>query len=189
MTRIVAGNLKGRVLKTPPGSTTRPTSSKVREAIFSKLSAWGAIEGAAALDLFAGSGALGIEAVSRGAQSCCFVEQSNKALPVLKANVQIIGNQGQVVRGDAARFVTTGTQTYDLVFADPPYDWSTGNAESMLKELSSRLTPMGLIVFERRSTSAPLVPPAGLVLEDQRTWGETTVYFIGVGAPEEEEGH
>jgi len=125
--RVVGGVARGRRLSAPPGLSTRPTSDRVRESVFNMLMSLDAVDGAVAADLFAGTGALGIEALSRGAASCVFVDSDPGAVRVIRANVEQTGVAGaRVVRADAARWVE-GAGPFDLVFCDPPYtfaDWS-----------------------------------------------------------------
>ena len=125
MTRVIAGTHGGRILRTPPGSGTRPTSDRVREALFSALEARDAVRGARVLDLYAGSGALGLEALSRGAASCLFVEQDRAALDALRANAAKLG-----IRPDirAASVMTLGPAPapLDLIMMDPPYGTGAG---------------------------------------------------------------
>ena len=118
--RIIAGRWRGRALVAPPGSATRPTSDRTREALFSMLaSRLGDLEGLAVADLFAGTGALGLEALSRGARSCTFVERDPRALAALRANVAALGAQGADIRATSALGFRGGP--FDLVFLDPPY--------------------------------------------------------------------
>jgi len=125
--RVVAGTLRGRRLRAPEGSGTRPTSDRVREATFNALSSLDVIRDASVLDLFAGSGALGIEALSRGAAHATFVEQSRPALHVLRANLRDLGVEGRstVVPMDALRFVAGERTRFDLALADPPYSFTS----------------------------------------------------------------
>lgn len=120
--RVVAGELRGRRLVTPPGSDTRPTSDKVRQAVFNALESAGLVEGAVVADLFAGSGAMGIEALSRGAASCTFVERDRAALAALRANLDSLrlADRARVLAGDATAQVPQ-LRNIDLVIADPPY--------------------------------------------------------------------
>jgi len=119
--RVVGGEARGRRLTAPPGSTTRPTSDRVREAVFGMLDSLGAVEDAAVADLFAGSGAMGIEALSRGARSCTFVENDAAALRTIKDNLHKTGlNGAAVVRDDVLRFVARAVPV-DLALIDPPY--------------------------------------------------------------------
>src|SRR5262245_1880441 len=125
--RVVAGQARGRRLTSPKGSDTRPTSDRVREATFNALRSIDAIDGARVADLFAGSGALGIEALSRGAASCVFVERDPAAIAVIEDNIARTEVAGAtVVRADVMRWITGRTPPLDLVLADPPYafdDW------------------------------------------------------------------
>ena len=121
--RVVAGEFGGRRLISPEGTTTRPTTDRVREAIFNSLGSAGLLEGALVADLFAGSGALGIEALSRGAEQCVFVERDRTALRALEANLDALGlrARSRVVTSDA--LAAAGSIDADIVFADPPYDF------------------------------------------------------------------
>ena len=126
--RVVAGEARGRTLMAPEGSGTRPTSDRVRESIFNMLFSLQATEGSAVLDLYAGCGALGIEALSRGAASCVFVEQHRRAVSCIETNLELTGfaDRGTVVQADAVTWVGANASTFDLVLADPPYaddDW------------------------------------------------------------------
>ena len=117
--RIVAGEYGGRRLHAPRGTRTRPTADRVREALFSML---GDVSGARVLDLYAGSGALGIEALSRGAASAVFVERDARAAATITRNLDALGADAEVRRQDALRFLASGAGPFDLVFCDPPYD-------------------------------------------------------------------
>jgi 16S rRNA (guanine966-N2)-methyltransferase len=120
--RVVSGTARGRPLQAPPGRSTRPTSDRVREAVFNALGSLGAVEGASVLDLFAGSGALGIEALSRGAAQATFVDSDRRAVEVVRANLEATGLAGRatVVRGDALGHLA-GAAPVDLALLDPPY--------------------------------------------------------------------
>jgi 16S rRNA (guanine966-N2)-methyltransferase len=124
--RVVAGELGGRRLVAPPGTSTRPTTDRVREAVFNSLGSAGVLDGAIVADLFAGSGAIGIEALSRGAARCIFVERDRAALRALEENLDALGlgDRARIVAADAV--VAAATIDADIVFADPPYgfdDW------------------------------------------------------------------
>ncbi len=142
--RVIAGHLGGRRLGAPPGRTTRPTSDRVREALFSML---GGLDGLAVLDLFAGSGALGIEALSRGARRAVFVERDAGALAALRANLAALGleeQRAQVRAGDALRALRAAAaraETYDLVFLDPPYRHATRLGRDCSELLPALLEP------------------------------------------------
>ena len=128
--RVVAGTAGGRALVAPEGTNTRPTSDRVRESIFNMLFSLGATEDARVLDLYAGSGALGIEALSRGASHCTFVEQDRHAVEVIRENLETLrfNDRATVVQADALVWVERQEAPFDLVLADPPYaeeEWST----------------------------------------------------------------
>jgi 16S rRNA (guanine966-N2)-methyltransferase len=170
--RVIAGAFKGRPLKAPPGRGTRPTSDRVREALFSIL---GDVSGMHVLDLFAGSGALGIEALSRGAREVVFVEASWRAAGVIRANLRALGDPPAQIRvEDALRHLTvaSGSTTYDLVFADPPYSSATHLGESLSGLLPGVLHESSLTVTESDKRT-PLV--LDLPLVDERTYGDTRV--------------
>jgi 16S rRNA (guanine966-N2)-methyltransferase len=180
--RIVAGKFKGREIKGPASGATRPTSDRVRESIFNILAH--GIEGftideARVIDLFAGTGALGLEALSRGAKFCCFVEEDAAARGVIRANADACGVIGQtrIWRRDATDLGPCAPQTpYDLVFADPPY--GKGLGEKALNALlqGNWLNGGGVVVLEEAARST--IPDiAGLALFDSRTYGDTQVRF------------
>jgi 16S rRNA (guanine966-N2)-methyltransferase len=123
--RIIAGRWRGRTLAAPPGDATRPTADRTREALFSMLtSRIGSFDGLRVADIFAGTGALGLEALSRGATSCVFVERDREAVATLKANIAKLGAEGADVRAQAAESFAGGP--FDMVFMDPPYGSSLG---------------------------------------------------------------
>jgi 16S rRNA (guanine966-N2)-methyltransferase len=170
--RIVAGRHKGRRLGTPAGAGTRPTADRVREALFSIL---GPMEGLRVLDLYAGSGALGIEALSRGAESATFVESARPALAAIRANLDATGEQAEVVVSDAIRWLRAageGERAFDLVFCDPPYDAAPRIAQPLADLLPRVVAPEALIVTES-SKRTPLV--LDLPLTDERTYGDTRI--------------
>ena len=191
MTRIVAGSAKGRTLAVPK-SGTRPTSERVREALFSRLDHMNVLEGAIVLDLFAGTGALGLEALSRGAARATLVEKAAAAARVATANVRATGLSARVVTADVraylgARSGDALTGEVDLVFIDPPYDIAEEDMATVLSALAPWVGPDSLIVVERSTRApAPTWPPF-LVLEDTRAWGETVAYFAGPPLPKNEE--
>ena len=191
MTRIVAGSAKGRTLAVPK-SGTRPTSERVREALFSRLDHMNVLEGATVLDLFAGTGALGLEALSRGAARATLVEKASAAARVASANVRATGLPARVVTADVRAYLggrggEALTGENDLVFIDPPYDIPEGDMTTVLSALAPWVGPDSLIVVERSTRApAPTWPPF-LVLEDTRAWGETVAYFAGPPLPTDEE--
>lgn len=190
MTRIVAGSAKGRTLAVPK-SGTRPTSERVREALFSRLDHMNVLEGATVLDLYAGTGALGLEALSRGASSATLVEKASGAARVATANVRSTGLSARVVTADSRAYLGGRSAEplsgeVDLVFIDPPYDIAEEEMTAVLEGLAPWIGPDALVVVER-STRAPAPTwPAFLVLEDMRAWGETVAYFAGPPLPEED---
>jgi 16S rRNA (guanine966-N2)-methyltransferase len=149
--RVVAGSLGGRRLKAPKGESTRPTSDRVREALFAML---GPLDGARVLDLFAGSGALGIEALSRGAARAVFVERARPAVAILRENLAALGLGPEVadVRPTEAlvalRNARAAAETYDLVFLDPPYRLAAGLGDELKRGLPGLLAPGARVVSE-----------------------------------------
>ena len=169
--RIIAGRYGRRLLESPQGLEVRPTADRVREALFSALGSRGAVEGARVLDLFAGTGALALEALSRGAASAVLVEQHPKALAALTANVRTLGADATVVRGDALAWLARRpSEPFDLIFADPPY--ALLELPALPERVRPHLAPDGLFVLEHdarhRFGDAP-----GLLLT--RTYGRTVV--------------
>jgi 16S rRNA (guanine966-N2)-methyltransferase len=168
--RIVAGQYRGRRLTTPAGLDTRPTSDRVRESLFNIL---GDIEGLRVLDLFAGSGALGLEALSRGAASAVLVENERRAVEAIEANVDAIGTQdARVVRGDALAWLRRAEGEFDLVFLDPPYSSARDVAGSLTQLLPHVLAEDALIVSESDKRDPLLLD---LPLDDERTYGHTRI--------------
>ncbi|MBN2621981.1 MAG: 16S rRNA (guanine(966)-N(2))-methyltransferase RsmD [Acidimicrobiales bacterium] len=169
--RVVAGTARGRTLVAPPGARTRPTTDRVREAVFNALWSRGALEGARVVDLFAGSGALGVEALSRGAAHATFVDSDRAARAAIRRNLEACGlaDRATVVAAPVERWVAAhgGDERFDLVFCDPPY------AFDRWAELLSSL-PADLVVIE---AAAPVALPAGWALERQSRYGGTWVGF------------
>jgi 16S rRNA (guanine(966)-N(2))-methyltransferase RsmD len=172
--RVIAGQYGGRRLVAPRGAATRPTADRVREALFSVL---GDVSGLTVLDLFAGSGALGIEALSRGAARAVFVERAAPALTALRANLDALRIEADTHRGDARTFVRNASSaghTYDLVFLDPPYREAERLGSEL--ELGSVIAPDGRLVTEsdRRSPLAIDLP-----LHFERRYGDTLIRIHG----------
>lgn len=167
--RVVAGKFGGRRLAAPPGRGTRPTADRVREALFSML---GDVSGAHVLDLFAGSGALGIEALSRGAASAAFVESDARAAAVVRRNLDSLGLRAEVRRQDALRFLAAAEGSFDLVLADPPYDSASRIAGPLAERLPGVLAEGGRIVTES-DKRIPLELPFRLLRE--RTYGDIRI--------------
>jgi 16S rRNA (guanine966-N2)-methyltransferase len=173
--RVIAGSLGGRRLKAPAGRVTRPTSDRVKEALFAML---GPLEGASVLDLFAGSGALGIEALSRGAERAVFVERDARAMRVLKDNLAALGlgcppAEARCMDALAALRSARGREeTYDLLFIDPPYAQARGTGAELSAMLPSLLSPGARIVVEN-DRRAPL--DLGFDVELARRYGDTSI--------------
>lgn len=180
MVRIVAGLAGGRRLAVPPHGT-RPTSDRVREAVFSALQARRDLEGTRVLDLYAGSGALGLEALSRGAAQVRFVESDRRAAAVLRRNVKALGLPGaQVSTADVPLVLRGGSdRPYDVVLADPPYALDDGVLTEVLSALASGrwLAPEALIVVERAAHGLPPTWPEGVFALTNRRYGDTAVYY------------
>jgi 16S rRNA (guanine966-N2)-methyltransferase len=169
--RVVAGQWRGRRLVAPPGRDTRPTSDRVREALFSIL---GPLDGEAVLDLFAGSGALGIEALSRGAARATFVERAPAAVRAIRTNLAAVGADADVRVREARAFVRDASAAggpYDLAFLDPPYRDAAGLGPAL--ELAPLLASGGRVVSES-DRRAPIVLP-GLEVLDERRYGDTLI--------------
>ncbi|MFF2623271.1 16S rRNA (guanine(966)-N(2))-methyltransferase RsmD [Oerskovia jenensis] len=188
MTRIVAGTVGGRSLQVPPKGT-RPTSDRVREAIFSRLEHYGVLDGAYVLDLYAGSGALGLEAASRGAQRVVLVDAARVAAEVCRTNVKTLGlTNVQVVQDKAEKFVQSRpSTTWDVVFIDPPYDVSEDVVAELLRQLAhtSALVEDAVVVVERSTRSPEPTWPTGWELLARKDYGETAVYYAGPATAEE----
>lgn len=180
--RIVAGRFKGTALAAPRSQGTRPTSDRLRETIFNIL-AHGVetdLDGARVLDLFAGTGALGFEAISRGAGHCTFIEEGAEARGVIRRNMETLGLNGaaKIFRRDATRLGATGTiAPFDLVFADPPYDKGLGEKALGSAASGGWLKQGSVCVLEERS-SADIDLPDGFDLLDQRLAGDSQVLFM-----------
>ncbi len=167
--RIIAGSHRGRRFRAPKGELTRPTSDRVREALFSMV---GPLEGASVLDLFAGSGSLGLEALSRGAGRCLFVESDGAAARMIEDNLAALGLKGaSVQRRDAVTLVRAEVargKSYDLVLADPPYDRWSALEPKLAQPLAEVLAPDGILVIE---TEARVEPALRLDLIGTRRYG------------------
>ena len=182
--RVVGGNLSGRRLASPKSDAIRPTTDRARESLFNilKHSYPGAVEGARVLDLFSGSGALGIEAVSRGASYCLFVEEAAGARALIRENVESLGLQGRtrIFRRDATHLGPIGTmQPFNLVFADPPYGRGLGEKAVASALVGGWLTADALIVVEE-AAATPFKPPECVVIHEMRTYSSSTLAFCGL---------
>ncbi|MDN4481331.1 16S rRNA (guanine(966)-N(2))-methyltransferase RsmD [Demequina muriae] len=185
MTRIIAGDLGGRRIAVPPRGT-RPTTDRVREALFSRLDHQDALHGARVLDLFAGSGALGLEALSRGATSATFVEAAASAARVITANAKELAttDRARVVKERALPFLARTTDQWDLVLIDPPYDIAAEDLAAVLEALAPRLAADAVVVLEWTSRAPQLTWPPGLVIERERDYGETRLHWARWGSVE-----
>ena len=177
--KIIAGNLRGRKLKAPRGLGTRPVLARVREALFNVL---GSLEGLRVLDLFAGTGAIGLEALSRGAQSAVFVDYGAEQCAAIRANLASLGMEGEVIRSDVNRaldrFNSMGG-TFDFVFADPPYERGMGSMTVVRVCESGLLTPGGIMaVTVRKSEELPLEAGTCRMIFDRR-YGDTRLAMYG----------
>jgi 16S rRNA (guanine966-N2)-methyltransferase len=174
--RVIAGRLGGRRLRPPPDEGVRPTSDRVREALFAQL---GVLEDARVLDLYAGTGALGIEALSRGASAATFVERSPASLAVLRDNLGRLGLEAQsrIMRGDAlavVRRLGRSAERFDLVLADPPYALEVGPALLMVLRAARIVAQGGTVVIES-SRRHPVGPVPGWRVASERRYGDTVV--------------
>ncbi len=189
MTRIIAGEFGGRALATPRGADTRPTTDRVREAIFSTVQSLLDLAGARVLDLYAGSGALGLEALSRGAGSAVLVERDRRTAQVLAANVAALGvrQRAQVVTERVDRVLERGPQgdPFDLVLLDPPYPLGEEELSKSLRLLVSAgwLSPETIVLVERSTRSPEPSWPAGLTPIRSRAYGETMVHLAEAVEP------
>lgn len=180
MTRVIAGTLGGRRLATPSGRDTRPTSDRVREALFNSLA--GRLAGARFADLYAGSGAVGIEALSRGAAHALFVESSPKATRVLRENLATLGvaHAAEVVTAPVASALARDPGApYDVVFADPPYAQPDAELAEVLEALVTGgwIAEDGMVVVERSSRTGSPAWARGLTESRSRRYGETTLWY------------
>lgn len=176
--RIVAGKAKGRRL-TVPSRGTRPTSDRAREALFSSLAGIIALEGARVLDLFAGTGAVGLEALSRGAAQVTFVESDRSAVSVLTRNLSAVGLSGGAVwRGSARNYLVSETeQRFQLIFADPPYALPDDELRALLVALVPVLDVGGVVVVERSARGAAPDWPEEIQALKQRRYGEGMLWY------------
>jgi 16S rRNA (guanine966-N2)-methyltransferase len=182
--RVIAGEAGGRRLAVPDGRNTRPTSDRAREGLFATIvSLTGSLDGARVLDLYAGSGAVGLEALSRGAEHVLLVESGARAARVIRDNIEAIGLPGaEVVADRVERVLARGpapAEKYDLVFADPPYALPGDEVSAMLQALETNgwLAPGALVIVERATRSGPVSWPAGLQPDRARRYGEATFWY------------
>ncbi|MEV0610909.1 16S rRNA (guanine(966)-N(2))-methyltransferase RsmD [Polymorphospora rubra] len=184
MTRIVAGTFGGRRIAVPPGAHTRPTSDRVREALFSALDTRVDLDGARVADLYAGSGALGLEALSRGAAHVLLVESDQRAVRIIRENVAALraGPAVRVVTGKVGTVLAAGPpdgDPYDVVIADPPYAVPDDEVTAMLAALvgGGWLAADAVVVVERATRGGPVTWVEGVTGESGRRYGETTLWY------------
>ena len=188
--RVISGRFKGVALATPK-TGTRPTTDRTKEAMFSRLDAWGVLDGARVLDLFAGTGALGIEALSRGGRELVAVEASKPAAAlIVKTIAQLKRNRSwssdlaaRVLVRKAEAYVASGAGAagaFDVIFIDPPYAFETEACDRLLADLAANgfAGDDTVIVLERSARSDAPIPPAGWEITDHRDYGETAVFYI-----------
>lgn len=166
--RVVSGELGGRKLVSPEGTSTRPTTDRVREAVFNALGSAGVLDGALVADLFAGTGAVGIEAISRGAAHCTFVERDRTALRALEENIDTLdlGERSRILRSDAMQAAVT--LDVDIVFADPPYDFAAWD------EFLSTVRADFVVAESGRELSGP----TGWTVTRSKRYGRAWVSFL-----------
>ncbi|HEV7948323.1 MAG TPA: 16S rRNA (guanine(966)-N(2))-methyltransferase RsmD [Glaciihabitans sp.] len=185
MARIIAG-FAGSLSITVPASGTRPTSDRVREAIFSSLGARDILDGARVADLYAGSGALGLEAASRGARSVILVDRASQAAAACRKNAALVLKAAprgaaptiEVSGASVQQFLDTPRGPFDLVFLDPPYDLSDADVSANLASLVHRLSEDAVVLLERSSRDPEPVWPDGLELERRKDYGDTALYWL-----------
>jgi 16S rRNA (guanine966-N2)-methyltransferase len=188
--RVVAGSARGRRLEAPPGRATRPTSDRAREGLFSSVTALGTLAGAQVLDLFCGSGAVGIEAVSRGARHALLLDSDARAVSVARRNAALVepgtvtvvcdrAERAVAAWGVAPPGVPDGFAGFDLVFADPPYALGAERVQDLLGQLvtGGLLAPEALVVVERASRDAPFTWPDGITPDRVRRYGEGALWY------------
>ena len=197
--RVISGRFKGVALTTPK-SGTRPTTDRTKEAIFSHLDSGGVLDDARVLDLFAGTGALGIEALSRGARELVAVESSAPAAALIAQTLTALKHNRSWEHGMCARVVKARAEKYaasasaveplDMVFIDPPYAFETNDCNQLLADLASReLTSSNTVIMLERSTrSEAPTAPANWEITDRRDYGETAVYYIEPSEPISDNG-
>ncbi|HVE98306.1 MAG TPA: 16S rRNA (guanine(966)-N(2))-methyltransferase RsmD [Mycobacteriales bacterium] len=175
--RVIAGAARGRRLTAPAGRDTRPTSDRAREGLFSTLEALrGPLAGARVLDLYAGSGAVGLEALSRGAAHVLLVESHGRAVTAIRSNVSVVGLPGAAVRAERVARVLAGRpdERYDVVFADPPY---AEPVVEVLEALDGWLAPGGVVVVERAARDDGLAWPSFIEPLRDRRYGEGVLWY------------
>jgi 16S rRNA (guanine966-N2)-methyltransferase len=183
--RIIAGSAKGRRLLSPEGTSARPTSDRAREALFSSLeSEYGDLSGIRFLDLFAGSGAVSSEAISRGARACVAVESDRTALSIARANIEMVRSLAQaeevtIVDSDVESFASRFSNPFDVIFMDPPYAYPDDDLQRLLRALlkSGAIVKETLIVLERASRTDSFPWPEGLHQVKVRKYGNAAIFY------------
>ncbi len=172
--RVIAGEFRGRRLVAPDTADTRPVTDRVKEAVFSSLA--DTVDEAEVLDLYAGAGSFGIEALSRGARHATFVENGRRALDALRRNLEAVGakSRATVIPTSVERFLEATTATFDLVFCDPPWPVDTEALTGTLERLVPHLADRALVVVSRRSSDT-IPQPAGLRIDTERRYGDTRI--------------
>lgn len=182
MTRIIGGVARGRAIRTPPGDSTRPTADRVREALFSSLeSVYGTLHGVSLLDVFAGSGAVGLEAASRGASRVTAVERDRAVSALIASNAKTLGlDQVEVVTAAAAALGDRGSRpAFEVAFLDPPYDVPNETLRETLAGLGEAgwLADEATVVVERSRRNPPWIWPAGFLAVRERRYGDTILWY------------
>ncbi|MGA9594992.1 MAG: 16S rRNA (guanine(966)-N(2))-methyltransferase RsmD [Acidimicrobiia bacterium] len=172
--RIIAGSARSRRLQAPQGQTTRPMTDRVRESLFSSIAAW--IPGSVVFDLYAGTGAMGLEALSRGAAAVTFVERDRRALGALRSNIEVVGLGGSVVAGDVDVFLDGTKEVCDLAFVDPPYAVALPSLVETVTRLPRVMAYGGLVIVHRRSGEQPPAGIASLNLVEERSYGSAVLW-------------
>lgn len=203
MSRIISGAAGGVRLASVPGDNTRPTTDRVKESLFSKLESYDIIRGARVLDAFGGSGALGCEALSRGAASVTLLDTYPKAVAVIRKNVAAVekamgrngsgsssatGSAARVQQSQALTYVKSASGPWDLVFVDPPYAMPNEQVSELLEVLTPKLAEGAVVVVERSSRDAEPVWGEGLYCFSTRQHGETVLYYVEPDEVEEQAG-
>ncbi|WP_426699384.1 16S rRNA (guanine(966)-N(2))-methyltransferase RsmD [Rothia mucilaginosa] len=203
MSRIISGAAGGVRLASVPGDNTRPTTDRVKESLFSKLESYDIIRGARVLDAFGGSGALGCEALSRGAASVTLLDTYPKAVAVIRKNVAAVekamgrngsgssgatGSAARVQQSQALTYVKSASGPWDLVFVDPPYAMPNEQVTELLEALTPKLAEGAVVVVERSSRDAEPVWGEGLYCFSTRQHGETVLYYVEPDEVEEQTG-
>lgn len=204
MSRIISGAAGGVRLASVPGDNTRPTTDRVKESLFSKLESYDIICGARVLDAFGGSGALGCEALSRGAASVTLLDTYPKAVAVIRKNVAAVekamgrtgtgsssaaGSVARVQQSQALTYVKSASGPWDLVFVDPPYAMPNEQVSELLEALTPKLAEGAVVVVERSSRDAEPVWGEGLYCFSTRQHGETVLYYVEPDEVEEQAGY